>query len=145
MTTATLATDLREERHLARGYDEHDRDITPGDFSGPWAAGAVVASAADIAAFFRALHSGQLLPDAAVTDMTTSRGMLPEGFDYGLGTFIVTSGCGEVTGHFGEVDGFESAALYNPETGRVAVVLVNAMGREGRDATQRLSDVAVCF
>ena len=79
METAALATDLDRERRMPRGYDEDDHDITPGDVSGAWAAGGVVATAEDLAAFYRALFSNQLISQESVDDMTTPRGAFPTG------------------------------------------------------------------
>jgi len=146
MTTASFATDLEQEPDLARGYDKQDRDVTLGDFTGIDAAGEVVASAADVGAFFLALHSGRLLPEAAVTDMSTSRGTLEDGPDYGLGISIVYTDCADdISGHFGEVPGFLSAALYNPGTDRTAVTLVNTNSDRGLDTINRLTQEGLCF
>ena len=145
MTSATLAADLDHEPDLARGYNQHDKDVTPGDFTGAWAAGGVVASAADIAAFYRALYTGRLVPRGVVADMGRARGTLPDGARYGLGTFVLDVDCTTATGPFGEIAGFESAAMHDPGTGRTVITLVNASGPLGMDAAQGLTFRALCY
>jgi D-alanyl-D-alanine carboxypeptidase len=146
MSTATLATNLDRERRHPTGYNANDRDITPGDFTAAWAAGGVVATAPDLESFYRALYAGDLLDPGTVKDMFTSRGTLPDGPGYGLGTFIVDIDCRTepVTGHFGQVNGFTSAAMRDPSTGITVVTLINASGTHADDAVGSLTFRTLC-
>lgn len=146
MATADLSTDLAHEPRLVHGYDQQDRDITPGDISAAWTAGGVVATAGDIAAFYDALFSGRLLPTQEVDDMTTSRGTMPDGnVDYGLGTFILDLDCGEAVGHEGWLDGFHTMALHDPATGRTVVTFTNTTSPSGQDAAPDLAIRTLCY
>jgi hypothetical protein len=78
--------------------------------------------------------------------MSTSRGTLPDGPGYGLGTFVVDVDCltEPVAGHFGEVSGFTSAAMRDPGTGITVVTLVNASGTHAYDAVSNLTFRTLC-
>lgn len=145
MTDAVLATDLNDEAHLVLGYDENDKDITPGDYTGPWAAGGVVATAADIARFFDALVHGDLVSDASFDDMITSRGELPEGWGYGLGVLLPDSRCGALVGHDGDIDGYRTLALHDPSIDRTVVGFTNTTSDAGTEAVIRLTLDALCY
>lgn len=145
MTDAVLATDLNDEAHLVRGYDENDKDITPGDYTGPWAAGGVVATAADIGRFFDALVHGDLVSDASFDDMITSRGELSEGLGYGLGVALPDGRCGALVGHDGEVDGYRTFAFHDPSIKRTVVGFTNTSSDAGTEAVMSLTLDAHCY
>jgi D-alanyl-D-alanine carboxypeptidase len=145
MTSAALATAVDRLHLRTRGYDPHGHDVTPHDLSGAWGAGSVVASAQDLARFYRALYAGGLLPTGARTDMVTPRGTLPDGPGYGLGTMLFGLQCADAVGHGGELPGFESLALHDPDTGRTVVTAVNQSGSTGIDATESLAVEAFCY
>lgn len=145
MTDAVLATDLNDEANLVRGYDENDQDITLGDYTGSWAAGGVVATAADIGRFFEALVHGDLVSDANFNDMTTSRGEMPEGWGYGLGVTLPDTRCGALVGHGGSIDGYNTLALYNPSNERTVVGFTNTTSDAGTEAVMSLTLDAHCY
>jgi D-alanyl-D-alanine carboxypeptidase len=146
MSATDLANDLDVEPHLAHAYDEKGRDITPGDFSGPWAAGGVVSTVADVARFFDRLFGGRLLPAAVVTDMTTSRGLFDgsPNVGYGLGVTVLDAECGRVLGHFGDLPGFHTIAFRNPAKDRTVVEFVNSDGDTASLAGQAIAFEAIC-
>lgn len=146
MESTRLATDLDRISGLPRGYNRRDKDVTPPRFVGAWAAGGVVSTAADLAAFYDALYSGRLLPEAAVADMTTPRGTLEAGLaDYGLGQVIADLECGTLTGHDGWISGYRSMAFRNPDTGRTVITLLNSTSPTVEDAIFGLTLDAMCY
>jgi D-alanyl-D-alanine carboxypeptidase len=106
------------------------RDVTAWNPSWAWAAGAVVSTADDLARFYGALLSGDLLkPEllAAMEDtvpMTTD----PGGPGYGLGLIhdADVTACSDTWGHDGAVPGYTSFVSGRRDGSRVAVVLVNS-------------------
>ena len=145
MTDAVLSTDLDDEADLVRGYDANNRDITLGDYTGAWAAGGVVATAADIARFLDALVHGDLVSDATFDDMITSRGQLPAGWGYGLGVVRADSRCGALLGHGGSIDGYNTLAFHNPGLDRTVVGFTNTTSDAGTEAVTRHALDAICY
>lgn len=85
-------------------------DATVMDPSWGGAAGQLISTPSDLAAFARALLDGRLLPPAQLAEMrkTVDAPLLP-GWRYGLGLFSVPLSCGGVYwGHGGDIDGFET-------------------------------------
>jgi D-alanyl-D-alanine carboxypeptidase len=115
------------------------RDIAPHDFEGQditdmdptvdWAGGGLVSTAADLAAFLRALTRGQLVSPAAWREMTRWQPG-PEGFydDYGLGLGRYRFPAGQVIGHHGVWGAF---AFWSPELDAVITGTINT-GRVDR-------------
>lgn len=125
-------------------------DATAVNTSTEWAAGAMVSTAQDWATFDSALLSGKLLPAALLKEMKTNRPEEAEFPDrrYGLGLEQVTTPCGTVWGHNGQITGY-SAEAYTDETGtRTASVLTSTIfglkPPKPRAANQNLVNVAVC-
>jgi D-alanyl-D-alanine carboxypeptidase len=99
------------------------RDLAPHDFEGhditgmdptvDWAGGGLVSTAADLAAFLRALTRGQLVSTGAWSEMTRWQPG-PEGFydDYGLGLGRYRFPAAQVIGHHGVWGAF---AFWSPE------------------------------
>jgi D-alanyl-D-alanine carboxypeptidase len=89
----------------------------------PWAAGAIVANAADVATFYGALLSGRLLNADSLRQLKTT---VAEGKDaesrYGLGIMRVPTPCGIAWGHDGNMPGYDVWAL-SSTNGRKQVVL----------------------
>jgi len=125
-------------------------DTTWNNMSTEWAAGGMVSTAQDWAHFDTALLSGKLLPPALLKEMRSTR---PEEADfphrrYGLGLEEVTTPCGTVWGHNGQVAGY-SAENYTDATGqRTASILTTTIfgltPPKARTANQALVDAAVC-
>lgn len=175
-TYLVTGTDTTKSRALAHGYEPDAAHIAallpPGvpdgtAFAGParsagfvdttwnnmsteWAAGGMVSTAQDWARFDSALLSGKLLPAALLQEMRTTR---PEEADfpnrrYGLGLEQVTTPCGTVWGHNGEVAGYSSEA-YTDATGQrtVSVLTASIFGLKppkAGAANQALVNAAVC-
>lgn len=146
MAATTLATNLHDESGLAHGYDERRDDITPGDFTGPWAAGGGVSTVGDVAIFFDQLFGGRLLPADVLTDMTTSRGLFAgsPNVGYGLGVTVLDAACGRVLGHFGDLPGFHTVAFRNPAKDRTVIEFVNTDGDTASIAGNSIAFEAIC-
>jgi D-alanyl-D-alanine carboxypeptidase len=119
--------------HLATGHRAFAfEDPTPVPREPPhwlWAAGAMYASATDLAKWDVALTGGELLSPASYRAMTTPR-MLTTGrsTSYGCG-LIVSPRSGEtVFEHGGAVSGFLAANIVIPRTRSAIVVLSNSEG-----------------
>jgi D-alanyl-D-alanine carboxypeptidase len=115
-------------RHIApHDFDSHD--ITGMDPTVDWAGGGLVSTAADLAAFLRALTRGQLLSSRAWSEMTRWQPG-PEGFydDYGLGLGRYRFPAGQAIGHHGVWGAF---AFWSPELDAVITGTINT-GRVDR-------------
>jgi D-alanyl-D-alanine carboxypeptidase len=92
----------------------------------PWAAGAIVSNAGDVASFYGALLSGRLLNAASLRALmtTVSEGKEGETADsrYGLGIERIATPCGIAWGHSGNMPGYDVYAL-SSTNGRKQVVL----------------------
>jgi D-alanyl-D-alanine carboxypeptidase len=113
-------------RH-AHGYTSDGtglRDITRTDASHVGAAGAMIATVADVATFFHALLHGRLLPARQLAEMKQFRD-LGDGSGYGLGLMKQQYPCAVVLGHTGGGLGFSSDSAQTVDGARQSVVLVN--------------------
>lgn len=90
-------------------------------FSGAWTAGAVFSTAREIATFMRALHRGEVVSQASLTEMHT----YVDTVTYGLGVSRQTLSGNIVLGHTGSIRGYESIVLYVPSIDVGIAVLVN--------------------
>jgi D-alanyl-D-alanine carboxypeptidase len=93
-----------------------------------WAAGAIVSTAGDIAAFYRALLAGDVVSPALLHAMlTTVRDTSPDlpGQRYGLGIVRFPTRCGVAWGHNGDTPGYVVYALSSRDGSRQAVLFVN--------------------
>jgi len=98
--------------------DLQDDGINP---NAPWAAGSIVSNAPDLARFFSALLSGQLVSNTALQQMKQT--VAAElGVGDGLGIFSTTTRCGTAWGHNGQILDYSTWAQATPDGGRVAIV-----------------------
>jgi D-alanyl-D-alanine carboxypeptidase len=153
-TTFTSARTLPAP--AAHGYftfeaGEAPTDITP-LYPYPWASGAAVSTAPDVARFYRHLLSGRLLPRGLMRAMRTTVDASAEegpGTAYGLGLERFTTSCGPAWGHGGNFPGYVTYVYSSPSGGRQTVLLLNedpqslapAVGR----VFMRLLDEAYCL
>src|SRR3954453_7491774 len=115
----------------AHGYYVFDKppatDIT-GLSPYPWAAGALVANAADVASFYRALLSGRLLNAGSLraleTTLTEGKGA-EMGARYGLGIERFVTPCGIAWGHGGNMPGYTVYALLSTNGEKQVVLSIN--------------------
>lgn len=116
---------------LAPGYDAALNDVTFAlDPSGPWAAGAMVASAADVAAWFETLYGSDLILSEASHALLIQDALAPNGVSgYGLGVMLIpaanTGGAGPGLGHGGGIPGYATLGFHFPEKNLTLVGIVN--------------------
>lgn len=124
---------------LAPGFAADGSDATHVvDPSGPWAAGAMTATAADTARFIELLASGALLEQAEQTEMEKGEPVAPN-VSYGLGLMMleapITAGAGKAYGHNGSIHGYHTQAFHFRETKTTVVSIVNQNGVNPNDLT----------
>ena len=118
-----LATGPSIRGRHAHGYSG-PRDITRTDASHVWAAGGLIATAADTATFYRALFDGRLLPARRLAEMQQFRD-IGDGFGYGLGLMRRQDPCAVVLGHTGGGLGYSTDGSQTTDGTRQSVVFVN--------------------
>ncbi|MEV7079612.1 serine hydrolase domain-containing protein [Streptomyces sp. NPDC093516] len=151
------AGDQSLRRPHAHGYALSDprtrrvMDVTEMDPSWGGAAGQLVSTPGDLAAFARVLIDGGLLPARQLAEMrkTVDAPLLP-GWRYGLGVFSVPLSCGGVYwGHGGDIDGYETRGGATDD-GRSVGLAVTALpgtfgdAEQGALAVMKSVDTAFC-
>jgi D-alanyl-D-alanine carboxypeptidase len=114
------------------------------------AAGAIVSTADDVAAFYRALLSGRVLKPAQLATMKTTLSNpgsdLDQRMGYGLERFPAS--CGAAWGHSGSFPGYWGYAWSSADGKRQVVLMVNidptAVEPAARTAFYTLLDAAYC-
>lgn len=116
-----------DRKNFARSYADNGKEwiAAPIDWNTSWigGAGAITATAADLALFFESLFGGHLISAESLARMTRLKD------DYGLGLMAVPYGEKRFYGHGGHIEHFNSMAAYNPEDKTMIVNLVNAEKR----------------
>jgi D-alanyl-D-alanine carboxypeptidase len=120
-------------------------DLTQANPSWPWAAGAMISSAPDLARFYQALLGGRLLgPEllkAMLTTVDASESFGP-GAGYGLGLMRLPLGCGgQVWGHGGEIPGYATLAFSTKDAARQLVLTHNLLPAPGDAARSAVDNV----
>jgi Beta-lactamase len=101
------------------------RDVSHYGLGGPWADGAIVSNARDLAVFFGALLRGQLVPPNLVAKMRT---IVPHSHGEGLGIYRLGSPCGRwFYGHTGGTPGYLTFAAGTVDGRRMVVLAVNGV------------------
>lgn len=113
----------------------------------PHAAGALMATAADVDRWQVALHNGQVLGDAMYARMITPEGSAADarnGQAYGFGISVGEWFGRPVLSHGGGIFGFQTHAMYLPEEKLAVVVLANRTGPGwgAQDVSLRLAGLA---
>ncbi|MFI2609750.1 serine hydrolase domain-containing protein [Kitasatospora sp. NPDC018619] len=104
-------------------------DSTEQNGSWLWSAGAVISSAEDLDRFLSALVAGSnggLVSDDSLRQMTAALPTPTAKISYGLGLRRITLSCGDVYGHGGIVQGFNTQSFTTPDGRRSVVVFANA-------------------
>ena len=113
------------------GYDVsggRPRDVSLHGLGGPWADGAIVSNARDLAVFFGALLRGELVPQRLVARMRRS---CPARTARGWGSPSSPSPCGRwYYGHTGGTPGYVTCAAGSADGRRIVVVSVNGVGSD---------------
>ncbi|WP_069165891.1 serine hydrolase domain-containing protein [Nocardia altamirensis] len=134
----------------ARGYEiVNGKQLDLTDYNPSWAgaAGAMVATPADLNRFFTALLAGKLLAPAQLAEMqrTTSFDRMPSA-TYGLGLVHLPASCGkEVWGHGGSIPGFGTRNGVAAD-GTAVTVTVNRLGDDEKtsEIVAAAVDAAFC-
>lgn len=101
------------------------RDTAHVSPTGAWAAGAIVSTVTDVAAFYRALLGGRLLRPGLLAEMekTVRTG---DGDGYGLGLVALRTACGRMLGHYGDFPGYATDAFTSANGQRQVILFINS-------------------
>ena len=129
-----------------RGYDVtgvEPRDVSLHGLGGPWADGAIVSNARDLAVFFGALLRGKLVPPRLVAQMTK---VVPGSHGEGMGLYRLRAPCGRsYYGHTGGTPGYVTFAAGSRDASRLVVVAVNGVDPYALEETMgRFVDELLC-
>lgn len=119
------------------------RDVTDAVNPGASASGALVSTIGDVARFYHALFSGELLPKELLAEMMKT---VPTGGpnQQGLGVFRYPVSCGSAWGHGGFFPGYVTAALASRDGSHVVVLGANAASGALSDALFDAAKAAYC-
>ncbi len=126
---------------VARGFDKNGNDITDAfSMSGPWAAGAMVASGADLCDWVATLHGSDKVLDANGRKLMTEGAVQTSPVSkYGLGVELLdaslTAGAGPALGHGGSIHGSHTQAYWFPDKATAICSVVNQDGASANDVT----------
>lgn len=144
------ATRYEPGKRILRDGDLHGYDVAsspPLDVSrttlgGPWADGAIVSNAPDLATFFVALLQGKLVPPRLVAEMEK---IVPRSHGEGLGLYRLPSPCGRwFYGHTGGTPGYVTFAAGSKDGTRFFVVDWNGVSTEAIHAMDVYLDELIC-
>ena len=130
-----------------RGYDvsgPRPVDVSRHRLGGPWADGALVSSARDLAVFFGALLRGKLVPPRLVALMRTKT-RVPGSHGEGLGLYELPSPCGRwYYGHAGGTPGYVTWAAGSRDGRKLVVLAVNGVSQDALQALGKYLDGLLC-
>jgi D-alanyl-D-alanine carboxypeptidase len=143
------ATDFESGRAVGedqlRGYDVSGSvpiDVSLHRLGGPWADGAIVSNAHDLAVFFGALLRGKLVPVRLVAQMQK---VVPDSHGEGMGLYRLPSPCGRwFYGHTGGTPGYVTFAAGSRDGSRFFVVDWNGVSPVAIDAMDEYLDDLLC-
>ena len=126
-------------------------DVTGVSPSLSGAAGAIVSTVDDVADFYRALLSGDVVKPRLLKAMKTTHGQknydIP-GQRYGLGLMMMPTSCGVAWGHIGSFPGYHTTAFTSADGRRQVVLATNLDPSAQKPATiaryYKLLDTAYC-
>ena len=136
--------DLRvEELH---GYNvtlTPPQDVSQYGLGGPWADGAIVSNAHDLAGFFGALLRGQLVPPDLLAQMQK---IVPISHGEGMGLYRLPTPCGGwLYGHTGGTPGYVTFAAGSRDGRDFYVVDWNGVSQTAIQAMDRYIDELICY
>ncbi|SED26267.1 D-alanyl-D-alanine carboxypeptidase [Nocardioides exalbidus] len=124
----TLPSPAAHGYYVAAGDKAGDFTDLTSLYPYPWASGAAVSTAPDVARFYRQLLSGEMLPRhlmAAMRKTNDASGEDGVGTAYGLGLESFQTRCGKAWGHGGNFPGYITYVYSSPSGGRQTVVMLN--------------------
>jgi D-alanyl-D-alanine carboxypeptidase len=119
------STELPTARRV-QGLDDPGQNPTV-----PWAAGAIVSNARDLARFFSELLSGRVLPEDSLSEMKRTVTVEPGAVADGLGIFSTELPCGRFWGHNGGILDYATLVQASEDGKRVAVISVRGEAFSG--------------
>jgi D-alanyl-D-alanine carboxypeptidase len=130
---------------LAHGYQGAADVTTLLHPSAAWSAGAVAASAGDVARWAVALYEGNAIAPAALAEMKADPIVAQPGMSYGLGTMFVGEPivAAPSIGHSGGIPGFGTWMLYQPDSQVAVVSIVNDSGKKALPIAAAALEVAL--
>jgi D-alanyl-D-alanine carboxypeptidase len=144
------STTYQPGRRVLRDTDLHGYDVSstpPADVShatlgGPWADGAIVSNAADLATFFGALLRGKVVPPRLLARMQE---IVPESHGEGMGLYRLGSPCGRFFyGHTGGTPGYVTFAGGTQDGRRLYVVAWTGVSTAAIAAMDAYLDALLC-
>jgi CubicO group peptidase (beta-lactamase class C family) len=108
------------------------------DMHGPYAAGGIYSTPADLLRWTQALFGGKVLSAASLEQMTT-----PVKNDYAFGLQVGMSKGRKVISHNGSIYGFNSQLNYYPESQITVIVLANLNSPDAFELAAQLTAVAL--
>jgi D-alanyl-D-alanine carboxypeptidase len=127
------------------GYDlsgSPPTDVSRHGLGGPWADGAIVSNAHDLAVFFVALLQGKLVPPRLLSQMEK---VVPRSHGEGLGLYRLPSPCGRwFYGHTGGTPGYVTFAAGSRDGRRFYVVDWNGVSPDAIHAMDTYLDDLIC-
>jgi D-alanyl-D-alanine carboxypeptidase len=115
--------------------------------TGPWSAGAIVSTGADLAEWVAALYDSDAVLNATTRALITANAVVSPDDTYGLGAELLpataSGGGGQVVGHTGEITGFVTDAFYFPEKKTSIIAIVDSEAASPNDVS--LAAVGVLF
>ena len=134
---------LRDDQ--MHGYDvsaSPPTDVSLHGLGGPWADGAIVSNAHDLAVFFVALLRGKLVPPRLVAQMEK---IVPRSHGEGMGLYRLPSPCGRwFYGHTGGTPGYVTFAAGSQDGRRFFVVDWNGVSPDAIHAMDVYLDDLIC-
>jgi len=126
---------------LTKGFNKAGKESN-GSYSmtGPWAAGAMVSTGADLCNWVAELYGGnRLLNEEEKKLMIGGAVKVGNYTHYGLGTLVlgpeITAGAGQGMGHNGGIGGFSTQAYWFPKQKTAICSVVNQDGASANDLT----------
>ncbi|CAN5411760.1 serine hydrolase domain-containing protein [soil metagenome] len=109
-------------------YREGEWHLSPEThMSVPHAAGAIISTAGETAAFYKALFNGELLTDESFEKMVSFEG------PFGLGMIRFPFHDNYISGHNGGIDGYQSNSAHDPDNNLTFAILGNGVNYNFND------------
>jgi CubicO group peptidase (beta-lactamase class C family) len=132
MTATRVNENSLQIKNRAVGYEPSKDGFQPAaktDASQPFAAGAILSTAADMVKWDAALSNEKLLKRLSLDEMFAA-GKLADGSRtrYGMGWIVTKIGGADLIGHSGGITGFTSNITHFPNEKLTVIVLLNSVG-----------------
>jgi D-alanyl-D-alanine carboxypeptidase len=127
-----------DEQDAALAGESEPNDVTDGNPSWAWTAGAAISTARDLATYVEAMIGGGLLSTELQAVRLDSLQLVdsddPQSAQYGL----ALAQLGPLLGHDGSLPGFQSVMGHDPETGLTMIVFTNLQAAPNGEQTANL-------